>query len=57
MYLFDTPDDVREMLSAIGEVSVDALLEQVPADLRLDRPLELPGAYGLDSTFAATGER
>ncbi len=46
MYLFDTADDVREMLAAIGESSVESLLAQVPPELRLDRSLAVPGPWG-----------
>ncbi len=46
MYLYDTEEDIREMLAAIGETSVEALLAQVPDELRLQRPLEVPGPYG-----------
>jgi glycine dehydrogenase subunit 1 len=41
-YLFNTPDQRRQMLEAIGAASMDELLEQVPERLRLDRPLNLP---------------
>jgi len=41
-YLFSTPDQERDMLRTIGVKSIDELFEQVPADLRLKRPLALP---------------
>jgi glycine dehydrogenase subunit 1 len=41
-YLFNTPDQRREMLRAIGAQSVDELFDQVPADCRLSGPLDLP---------------
>jgi glycine dehydrogenase subunit 1 len=41
-YLFNTPEQQREMLAAIGEPSVESLFDQIPADLRLKRPLDLP---------------
>ncbi len=41
-YLFTTPDQRREMLRTIGAQSIDELFEQVPAECRLPRPLELP---------------
>ncbi|MGE5282084.1 MAG: aminomethyl-transferring glycine dehydrogenase subunit GcvPA [Chloroflexota bacterium] len=41
-YTSATADDRAAMLAAIGVDSVDALFEQIPADLRLDRPLALP---------------
>jgi glycine dehydrogenase subunit 1 len=43
-YLPNTPDDVRAMLDAIGVKSVEDLFAEIPADLRLNRPLQLdPG--------------
>ena len=41
-YLYNTPEQQRQMLSAIGVDSVAELFDQVPAQLRLDRPLDLP---------------
>jgi glycine dehydrogenase subunit 1 len=41
-YLFNTPDESRQMLDVIGAASIDELFEQVPAELRLNRPLDLP---------------
>jgi glycine dehydrogenase subunit 1 len=43
-YLYNTPDDEREMLSAIGVSSIAELFEVVPRELRLERDLNLPGA-------------
>ncbi|MGH2591419.1 MAG: glycine dehydrogenase, partial [Actinomycetota bacterium] len=37
-----TDDDVRQMLEAIGLGDLDELFEQIPATVRLDRPLDLP---------------
>ncbi len=37
-----TDDDVRRMLGAIGLDSLDGLFEQIPATVRLDRPLAIP---------------
>src|SRR5688572_17277958 len=34
----------RDLLLAIGAPSIDALFEQIPADHRLKRPLQLPPA-------------
>ena len=45
-YLFNTPEDQQQMLEAIGASSIDELFEQVPDELRLKRPLELPPAMG-----------
>jgi glycine dehydrogenase subunit 1 len=41
-YLFNTPDQRREMLQAVGAQSIDELFDQVPSDCRLSRALELP---------------
>jgi glycine dehydrogenase subunit 1 len=41
-YTSATPADRAEMLAAIGVESTAALFEQIPAPLRLDRPLALP---------------
>lgn len=41
-YLFNTPDDQREMLRAIGAGSIDELFSGVPQELRLKRPLAIP---------------
>jgi glycine dehydrogenase subunit 1 len=43
-YLYATPEDVREMLAAIGVDSVEDLFAPIPDDLRLPRPLRLPPA-------------
>jgi glycine dehydrogenase subunit 1 len=43
-YLYNTPEDQREMLSAIGVESIDDLFAPVPDDLQLKRPLNLPPA-------------
>lgn len=42
-YLFNTAEQQREMLQACGVDSIEKLFEsQVPADLRLNRPLNMP---------------
>ena len=43
-YLYSTDDQRRTMLAAIGAASIDELFEQIPGELRLDRPLNLPPA-------------
>ena len=43
-YLFNTDDDRQAMLQAIGAESIDELLEVVPQQLQLNRPLDLPAA-------------
>lgn len=45
-FTYNTDEDVAEMLAAIGAESIEELLDQVPADFRLDRPLDLPPALG-----------
>jgi glycine dehydrogenase subunit 1 len=37
-----TDDDVREMLAALDLPDLDALFDQIPPHVRLDRPLDLP---------------
>jgi glycine dehydrogenase subunit 1 len=42
-YLFNTPDQQRDMLEVIGVDSIDELFNgQIPSELQLDRPLDLP---------------
>ena len=41
-YTSVTDNDRREMLEAIGVASIDELFEDIPENLRLGRPLELP---------------
>jgi glycine dehydrogenase subunit 1 len=43
-YLYNTPQQQREMLATIGVGSIAELFEQVPENLRLRRPLDLPPA-------------
>ncbi len=43
-YLFNTPDDVEQMLKTIGVASIDALFAPIPKELRLNRPLNIPPA-------------
>ena len=43
-YLYSTPEQQQEMFEAIGVESIDDLLQQVPAEVRLDRELNLPPA-------------
>jgi glycine dehydrogenase subunit 1 len=45
-YFFTTPDQEREMLSAIGAESIEELFAMIPPPLRLGRPLDLPPALG-----------
>jgi glycine dehydrogenase subunit 1 len=43
-YLYTTPAEEREMLSTIGVPSIESLFDGIPAELRLDRLLNLPPA-------------
>ena len=45
-YLFNTRDDQREMLTAMGATSIDELFAMIPDELRLQRSLALPPAMG-----------
>jgi len=42
-YVSNTDNDRAEMLRAIGASSIDELLSEIPAELRLDGDLDLPG--------------
>ena len=41
-YLFNTAESQADMLKTVGVKSVDELFDQIPRELRLDRPLQLP---------------
>lgn len=43
-YLFNTPEQQQEMLDVIGVSDLSDLLNQVPEELQLGRPLDLPPA-------------
>jgi glycine dehydrogenase subunit 1 len=43
-YLYNTLEDQQAMLAAIGAGSIDELFAMVPADMRLQRPLNIPPA-------------
>lgn len=43
-YLFNTPQDVQQMLSEIGASSIDELFEAIPGQLRFNRQLNIPEA-------------
>lgn len=43
-YLFTTADEQQAMLQRIGVDSLQTLLDQIPAGLQLNRPLDLPPA-------------
>jgi glycine dehydrogenase subunit 1 len=43
-YLYNTPEDQSAMLAAIGAASIEELFTMVPAELRLNRALDIPPA-------------
>ena len=43
-YLYNTADDQRAMLEAIGAESIDELFDPIPRELKLARLLDLPAA-------------
>lgn len=43
-YLFNTPEDVRQMLDTIGAASIDELFQNIPESMRLNRQLDIPPA-------------
>ncbi|MCA9213740.1 MAG: aminomethyl-transferring glycine dehydrogenase subunit GcvPA [Planctomycetales bacterium] len=45
-YFFNTPEDQKEMLEAIGAASIGELFRSIPDSLRLDRPLDIVPAMG-----------
>jgi glycine dehydrogenase subunit 1 len=46
-----TPEDIRQMLDAVGAKSLDALFRSIPERLRLSRPLDVPPAADEISLF------
>ncbi len=43
-YVANTPQDQQAMLESIGLANLDELFAAIPAELRLQRPLDIPGA-------------
>ena len=43
-YIPHTEEDIRQMLASIGVSSIDDLFSEIPKELRLDRPLDIPDA-------------
>ncbi len=43
-YFFNTPEDRKAMLDAIGVSSIDQLFADIPSAMKLERPLDLPPA-------------
>lgn len=44
-YIPNASQDVREMLEVIGIPSIDRLFDSIPADVKLDRLLDVPGPW------------
>jgi glycine dehydrogenase subunit 1 len=44
-YIANAGEDIREMLSVIGVDSIDSLFETIPADVKLDALLDIPGPW------------
>src|SRR3712207_1726087 len=55
-YTSQTDSDRAEMLAAIGVDSIDELFDGVPAEVRLDRPLELPAGLSEAEVYARMRE-
>ena len=51
-YTAITDADREAMLAAIGVESVEDLFATIPADLRLDRPLDLPDGQPEQAVYA-----
>jgi glycine cleavage system P protein (glycine dehydrogenase) subunit 1 len=51
-YTTTTPEDLRDMLAAIGVGSVDELFAGIPSDVRLGRPLDLPAGMPEQDVYA-----
>jgi len=45
-YIYNTPEDEREMLEAIGVQSIDALFDAIPDGLKFNQSLDIPPALG-----------
>ena len=55
-YVGRTSDEERRMLTTIGAPSFEALLEAMPKDVRLDRPLATPGPLSEIETRRTFGD-
>ncbi|MHB0968271.1 MAG: aminomethyl-transferring glycine dehydrogenase subunit GcvPA [Thermoanaerobaculia bacterium] len=44
-YIPNGPEDVREMLETIGVDSLEKLFTTIPAEVRLERPIDIPGPW------------
>ena len=47
-YIPNASEDVREMLGTIGVDSIDRLFDTIPADVKLNRLLDVPGPWSVD---------
>src|SRR5262249_52770097 len=55
-YILNTPADQKSMLDAIGVKSIEELLEQIPAEMRLKRDLAIPPALSEVELTAHVGQ-
>lgn len=55
-YIPNTEEDLGRMLEAIGVQSIDDLFAQIPEELRLNRPLDLPPALAEPELMRHLGE-
>jgi glycine cleavage system pyridoxal-binding protein P len=44
-YIPNAEQDVKEMLSVIGVESIDRLFDSIPGEVKLKRPLDIPGPW------------
>ncbi len=51
-YISTTPDDLRDMLAAIGVGSLDELFDGIPAGVRLENGLDLPAGMPEQDVYA-----
>ena len=55
-YCPHTPDDIKQMQSAIGIASIDELFADIPQKFRLKRMLDIPAALSEQQTIAAISD-
>ncbi|MDZ4818055.1 MAG: aminomethyl-transferring glycine dehydrogenase subunit GcvPA [Planctomycetota bacterium] len=55
-YLLNTAEDQQAMLAAIGVSSIEELFAQIPADVRLNRPLNIPPALSEPELLSHLGK-
>ena len=44
-YISNASEDIREMLEAVGVDTIDRLFDSIPANVKLDRLLDIPGPW------------